>query len=319
MTTVVDRPAAPAAAPTPPTPDARAAARRTRLARMSFYVPSVLYLLLFFGYPITANVVMSFQDYTVTSFYDGDAPFNGLANYTAIFTDDLFGASLWHTVVFTVASLVAQFALGLALALYFRRRFPLGSVLRALLLLPWLLPLLVSGTVFRWLLDQDYGVVNQVLLSLHLVSDPVPWLVSPDHAMAAVVIANVWIGIPFNMVILYGGLQSVPPQLYEAASLDGGGAWGKFRHITWPLLRPVSAVVLMLGLIYTVKAFDVVMVLTQGGPADATQLLSTWSYQLSFTNLQFGQGAAVSNVLIVIAMVFALVYLRAVRAEQSER
>lgn len=139
--------------------------------------------------------------------------------------------------MFTIASLVLQFAIGLGLALFFRRRFPLSSTLRALLLLPWLLPLLVSGTVFRWLLDQDYGVVNQVLLGLHLINDPVPWLVSPDHAMTAIVIANVWIGIPFNMVILYGGLQSIPPQLYEAASLDGAGAWQKFRHVTWPLLR----------------------------------------------------------------------------------
>ncbi|MFE6155996.1 carbohydrate ABC transporter permease [Streptomyces sp. NPDC057889] len=316
MTTLLDKPVHSAAHP-----DSRTAgaARRARLARMSFYVPAVLYLVIFFGYPVVANLVMSFQDYTVTSFYNGGAPFTGLANYTAIFTDELFSTSLWNTAVFTIASLVLQFAIGLGLALFFRRRFPLSSTLRALLLLPWLLPLLVSGTVFRWLLDQDYGVVNQVLLGLHLINDPVPWLVSPDHAMTAIVIANVWIGIPFNMVILYGGLQSIPPQLYEAASLDGAGAWPKFRHVTWPLLRPTTSVVVMLGLIYTIKAFDVVMVLTQGGPANSTQLLSTWSYALSFTNLQFGQGAAVSNVLIVIAMLFALVYLRAVRAEQSER
>ncbi|MGX1672542.1 carbohydrate ABC transporter permease [Streptomyces sp. NPDC055400] len=316
MTTLLDKPVRSAAHR-----DSRTAgaARRARLARMSFYVPAVLYLVIFFGYPVVANLVMSFQDYTVTSFYNGGAPFTGLANYTAIFTDELFSTSLWNTAVFTIASLILQFAIGLGLALFFRRRFALSSTLRALLLLPWLLPLLVSGTVFRWLLDQDYGVVNQVLLSLHLIHDPVPWLVSPDHAMTAIVIANVWIGIPFNMVILYGGLQSIPPQLYEAASLDGAGAWQKFRHVTWPLLRPTTSVVVMLGLIYTIKAFDVVMVLTQGGPADSTQLLSTWSYALSFTNLQFGQGAAVSNVLIVIAMLFALVYLRTVRAEQLER
>jgi multiple sugar transport system permease protein len=293
--------------------------RGARLARLSFYLPALLYLTVFFGYPIVANVVMSFQDYTVTSFYDGGAPWNGLDNYAAVLGDELFGTTLWNTAVFTLASLAFQFALGLALALFFRRHFPLSGLLRALLLLPWLLPLLVSGTVFRWLLDKDYGVVNQVLMNLHLIDAPVPWLVSPDHAMAAVVIANVWIGIPFNMVILYGGLTGISPQLYEAAGLDGAGAWQKFRHITWPLLRPVTAVVLMLGLIYTVKAFDVVMVLTQGGPADATQLLSTWSYQLSFTELHFGQGAAVGNVLIVIAMIFAFVYLRAVRREQEGR
>ncbi|MEU8569453.1 sugar ABC transporter permease [Streptomyces pathocidini] len=292
---------------------------RTRLAKLSFYVPALLYLAVFFGFPILTNLTMSFQDYTVTSFYASDAPWTGLGNYAAVLGDELFPTTLWNTAVFTVASLAFQFAIGLGLALFFRRRFPLGGLLRALLLLPWLLPLLVSGTVFRWLLDQDYGIVNHVLLNLHLISDPVPWLVSPDHAMTAVVIANVWIGIPFNMVILYGGLQSIAPHLYEAAALDGASAWQKFRYVTWPLLRPVTSVVLMLGLIYTIKAFDVVMVLTQGGPADATQLLSTWSYQVSFTELHFGEGAAVGNVLIVIAMLFALVYLRAVRREQAGR
>ncbi len=293
--------------------------RGTRLVRLSFWVPAVLYLALFFGYPIAANVAMSFQDYTVTSFYGGGAPWNGFDNYAAVLGDELFSTTLWNTAVFTVASLLFQFGIGLALALFFRRHFPLGGLLRALLLLPWLLPLLVSGTVFRWLLDQDFGVVNQVLQGLHLIDDPVPWLVSTEHAMAAVVITNVWIGIPFNMVILYGGLTSIPPQLYEAASLDGAGAWQRFRHITWPLLRPVTSVVLMLGLIYTVKAFDVVMVLTQAGPAGATQLLSTWSYELSFTELHFGRGAAVGNVLVVIAMIFAFGYLRAVRREQAGR
>ncbi|MCX5315501.1 carbohydrate ABC transporter permease [Streptomyces sp. NBC_00154] len=117
-----------------------------------FYVPAVLYLVIFFGYPIVANLVMSFQDYTVTSFYNGGAPFTGLANYAAILTDELFSTTLWNTTVFTIASLILQFAIGLGLALFFRRRFPLGATLRALLLLPWLLPLLVSGTVFRWLL-----------------------------------------------------------------------------------------------------------------------------------------------------------------------
>ncbi|NYI07678.1 carbohydrate ABC transporter permease [Allostreptomyces psammosilenae] len=310
---------APAPAPAAGPPAAGRAGRRADLARLGFYLPATLYLLVFFGYPIVTSVVMSFQDYTVNSFYTGDAPWNGLANYAEVFRDELFGATLWHTAVFTAASLAFQFAIGLALAVFFRRHFPLGGVLRALLLLPWLLPLIVSGTVFRWLLDQDYGVVNNVLTGLNLISEPVPWLVSTDTALIAVIITNIWIGIPFNMVILYGGLQSIPDTLYEAAALDGAGPWQRFRHITWPLLRPVTAVVLMLGLIYTVKAFDVVIVLTQGGPADSTQLLSTWSYELSFTDLHFGQGAAVGNVLIAIAMLFAVVYLRSTRRAEAEQ
>lgn len=297
------------------TPERPAAAHRRRagLARAAFLAPVVLYLLAFFGYPLVYNLVMSFQHYTAGSFYTGRAPFVGFDNYASVFGDPLFTRTLLNTVVFTVASLFFQFTIGLALAVFFRRHFPLGGVLRALLLVPWLLPLIVSGTVFRWILDQDYGVLNQALLGLHLISDPVPWLSSTSVALAGVTLANIWVGIPFNMVILYGGLQGVPEQLYEAAALDGAGPWRRFRHITWPLLRPVTAVVLMLGLIYTVKVFDVIMVMTRGGPANATQTLTTWAYSLSFDELTFGRGAAVGNVLIVIAMVFAAIYLRSTR------
>jgi multiple sugar transport system permease protein len=288
--------------------------RRRRLAGLAFLAPSIVFVGLFFGYPLVNNVSMSVRDYTVRSFYTGAAPLVGATNYRAAFHDPIFGTALKNTAVFTVASIVFQFGIGLLLALFFTRKFPLGRVIRALLLLPWLLPLVVSGAVWRWILDQDHGVLNTFLEALHVTGGSgIGWLSDPDWALAAVTLTNIWIGIPFNLVILYGGLQAIPENLYEAAALDGANAWRRFRYVTWPLLRPVTSVVLMLGVVYTIKVFDVIQVMTAGGPANSTQVLTTWSYRLSFTDFHFGEGAAVGNLLIVIATVFGLVYLRSVR------
>ena len=303
-------PRAPAMAPP------RRRVRRTVLIRLGFILPAAVYTVVFFGYPLVKNVILSFQDYNISSVYTGTAAFDGFANYTKLFTDPVFRTAVVNTVVFVVASLAFQFAIGLGLACFFRRAFPLSGLLRSLLLIPWLLPLVVTGTVFRWMLNTSNGVVNEVLRALHLVGAPVPWLDSVHTAMIGVLLCNVWIGVPFNMVILYGGLKSIPGNLYEAAALDGATGWRQFRHITLPLLRPVITVVLTLGLIYTIKVFDVIWVMTGGGPADATQTVTTYAYQLSFGGLaEFGLGAAAGNVLIVVALVFAVWYVRSSRTE----
>jgi multiple sugar transport system permease protein len=292
--------------------------RSSRFAALAFLLPAIVYVVVFFGYPLVSTVVMSTQDYTVRSFYTGEAPFTGLANYAAVFRNPLFGTAVANTVLFTVGSIVFQFAIGLGLALFFNGRFLGSATLRSLLLLPWLLPLVVSGAVWRWMLDQDHGIINAALRGLGLADGPTPWLTSTSWALPAVILANIWIGVPFNLVILHGGLRSIPATLYEAAELDGAGAWQRFRHVTWPLLRPVTAIVLMLGLVYTIKVFDVIMTITGGGPANATQTLTTLSYSLSFQDFTFGQGAAVGNVLIVVATIFGLVYLRSARASLAE-
>jgi multiple sugar transport system permease protein len=287
--------------------------RRAAWRAAGFVVPAWAYVLCFYVYPLVSNVKMGFQNYTISSFYSGSAPFVGFANYTAVFRDPQFVSIVTDTVLFTIGSLVFQFSLGLALAQFFRRAFPLNGVLRSLLLVPWLLPLVVSGTVWRWMMAYDSGVINQTLLHLHLISQPIPWLVSTKMALVAVTVANIWVGIPFNMVILYGGLQSLPEQVFEAAAIDGANAWQRFTRITLPMLRPVILVVLTLGLIYTLKAFDIIMLITQGGPANSSQTLTTFAYDLSFNQLSFGQGAAVGNILILVAVVFAAIYLRTVR------
>ncbi|NUV51498.1 sugar ABC transporter permease [Streptomyces coelicolor] len=295
-------------------PDPARARRRRRLARWGFVAPAVVFMLLFFGYPLVRNVVMSFQHYTPKTFFTGEAPFNGADNWSSVFQDALFGKALRHTLVFTAGSLLGQFCIGLALAVFFNRRFPLGGVLRSLILLPWLVPMVVSGVVWRRVLDQDTGVLNTFLDTLGL-GGHTPWLTSPGMALLSVILVNIWIGIPFNMVILYGGLQEIPKELYEAASLDGASAWRAFRSVTLPMLKPVITVVLVLGFMSTVKILDLILALTDGGPADATQTLGTLTYQNSFVELDFGAGAVVGNVLILISAVFAVFYLRANRTE----
>jgi multiple sugar transport system permease protein len=270
-------------------------------------------MLAFYAYPLYRNLDLSFRNYTVYSFVHGGAPFSGLANYQSIIDDPTFEPALVHTLVFTGLSLAFQFSIGLALAVFFAQNFRLSGLLRALFLVPWLLPLIVSASVWSWMLDTNYGIVNA---ALHIVGiGPVDWLTSPSWSLASVIIANVWIGVPFNLVLLYSGLQAIPRELYEAASLDGASAWQRFRRITWPLLLPVSAITLLLGLVYTLKVFDIIWIMTRGGPANSSATFATWSYQLGFGNMlpAFGLGAAVGNLLVIMALIAGLVYIRARR------
>jgi multiple sugar transport system permease protein len=294
--------------------------RRASAVQLAFLLPVLAFSVLFFVYPLAKNIQVSMQDFNLSSLYTGKAPYVGLRNYQHLWHDPVFRTAAGNTMEFTLFSIVFQLTIGLALAVFFARHFPLNALLRSLLLVPWLLPLVVSGTVFRWMLDTNNGIINHVLLGLHIVHTPVPWLTGYHTAMVGVLLCNIWIGVPFNMVILYGGLQAISPDLYEASALDGAGSFRQFWSITLPMLRPVLLVVTTLGLIYTLKIFDVIWVLTKGGPANATQNLTTYGYQLSFGGLsQFGRGAAVGNVLIVVCVGLSLVYLRMLRTEREVR
>ena len=245
--------------------------RRRILVRLSFLLPLVFYLLIFYGYPLFYSLQISLQRYDLAAEITGIAPFIGLGNYVADFQNPTFQGAALHTLLFTVLSIVPQFLLGLALALFFNRRFPLSRLLRALFLLPWLLPLIVSGTIWKWLFNETNGLIDRVLSAVHLVSPTFSWLTTPGWALASLILVNIWLGIPFNMVILYSGLQGINRELYDAASIDGAGSWQRLRYVTLPLLGPVIGIVLMLGFIYTIKVFDIIYVMTQGGPANDTK------------------------------------------------
>ncbi|MFC4590002.1 carbohydrate ABC transporter permease [Sphaerisporangium corydalis] len=290
-------------------------ARSGQWAAWAFLAPVAVYLLLFYAYPMYRNVELSLRHYTVRSFVQGDAPFTGFANYATILGDATFGPALWHTAVFTLVSLAFQFTIGLALAMFFIRNFPLSATLRALFLVPWLLPLIVSSSTWSWMLNSDSGVVNAVLGAVG--AGPVHWLTSPGWSLWSVTIANIWIGVPFNLVVLYSGLQAIDPAIHEAAEMDGAAGWTRFRRVTFPLLRPVSAITLLLGLVYTLKVFDIIWIMTKGGPSGSSTTFATWSYRLGFGNLlpAFGPGAAVGNLLIVAALTFGLIYIRLQRRQ----
>jgi multiple sugar transport system permease protein len=301
-------------APAPPSHRRRKQAlRREQFAAWAFLLPVVVYLVFFYAYPLWRNLDLSFRDYTLASFITGDAPFVWFDNYVEVLSSTTFTPALLNTAVFTFGSIIVQYTVGLALAVFFFRKFPLSATLRALFLVPWLLPLLVSASIWAWMLNSESGIVNAGIEAIGL--QQVNWLTSPQWSLISVLIANIWIGIPFNLVILYSGLQNIPGDLYEAASLDGATGWQTFWKITLPLLRPVSAITILLGLVYTLKVFDIIWIMTRGGPGDSSTTFSIWSYRLGFGggSPDLSPAAAVGNLLIVIAFVFGLIYIRAQR------
>ncbi|WP_042391787.1 carbohydrate ABC transporter permease [Streptacidiphilus carbonis] len=293
------------------------AARRRRTGYL-FSFPGLAFLALLLAYPLLYNAWISVHDVGLSGLLGGPEPFNGLANYRATAADPAF----WHAVrlsaVFTAGSLLFQFTLGFALALLFARPFPLNGLLRSLLLMAWLLPPVVSGTLFKWMLDGDSGAYNALLRSTGMGALSHDWLNDPATALGGVILANVWVGVPFNMLLLLVGLHGIDPELHEAAALDGANAWQRFRRITLPLMRPVSVTVLLLGLIYTFKVFDLVFVMTGGGPVDATDVLSLYVYQVFFTSFRFGRGAAAGLLLLAVPLLAAALYVRRLRREARE-
>lgn len=292
---------------------------KRRLLPFTFIGPAALFLVVMFAYPLFYNVEMSLQHVTVGTFLTGIAPFVGLSNYIDLLSDPLFMSSLQRTAIFTLFSIVGQMGIGMSLALFFWRKFPFSNVMRALMLAPWLLPLVVSATIFQWIFDLDSGVLNYILESLGIIQQPIPWISSVTFSMVAVIITNIWVGIPFSMAVFYSGLQSLPREILEAANLDGANKWQVFWRIILPMLGPLTGVVFTLSVTYTVKVFDLIFILTGGGPANATQTLATYAYQLSFRTLDWGHGAAIGNILICISLCFAVFYLRSFRKSlQSE-
>ena len=191
----------------------------------------------------------------------------------------------------------------------FTLRFPGRTLGRSLVIVPWLLPLIVTGVIFRFLFQPEGGAVNQAAQNIGLVHHPIHWLNDPHLALWTILVANIWLGVPFFTLLLYSALQDVPVEVKEAAIIDGAGPWQRLRLVIVPIILPVIEVTLLLGFVFTVKVFDLVIGLTGGGPANATQLITTWSYNLSFQVFSFGEGAALNNVLLVLALICAPLYL----------
>jgi multiple sugar transport system permease protein len=283
--------------------------RRKQIAAWLFLAPAVAYILFAFALPIAYNVMLSFEQTSPATIAHLTAPFAGLANYRFIFDDPTSRTAIVHTFEFTAGSLVGQFVIGFALALLFTLRFPGRTIGRSLIIVPWLLPLIVTGVIFKFLFQVEGGAVNQLLMDVGLAHHAIDWLDDPHLALWTILIANIWLGVPFFTLLLYSALQDVPVEIKEAALMDGTGPWQRLRYIIVPIILPVIEVTFLLGFVFTVKVFDLVIGLTGGGPANSTQLITTWSYNLSFQEFSFGEGAALNNVLLVLALFCAPLYL----------
>lgn len=285
-------------------------ARYRRAARLVFLIPAGLYVLFAFVVPVIYNLILSFEVTTPATIASLFAPWAGLSNYKVTLLNSITQSALIRTLTFTVLSLLFQFLIGFGLALLFNLRFPLNKLARSLVIVPWLLPFLVTGFIFRFLFQLEAGAVNQVLVDLHLINQPIGYLLSPGWAYVTVLITNIWLGVPFFTVLLFSALQDVPPELKEAAMIDGAGPWQTLVRVTLPVIRPVIEVTFVLGFVFTVKVFDIVISLTQGGPANSTQLIATWAYNLSFQQFDYGAGAALNTVLLIIALLVAPIYIK---------
>jgi len=283
-----------------------------------FVLPALIYMIIFVGYPIISNFILSLQNVTVKTLNSNVKPFVGLDNYILLFHDKVLQKSVYNTCLFTVLSLVFQFALGFLLALFFYKKFSLSKPIRGLLMIPWMIPMTITALMFKFMFSSNVGIINQLLQAAHLISKPVEWLITPSSAMFALIFTNTWIGIPFNMILLSSGLTLIPTELYESASLDGANKIQMLFKITIPLLKSTIQSVLILGFIYTFKVFDLVYVMTNGGPVNSTHLLSTYSYKLSFNLFQYSKGATVANILFVILFCVSLVYLKFTYSDEED-
>ncbi len=289
---------------------------KERMLGYCFILPAVIYMLVFIGYPIVYNWLISLQDVTASTLGSTGRDFIGVSNYKAIFGDPTFRKALIHTLVYTIGCLVIQFSLGFLFAMFFVKKFTFAKPIRGLIVISWMLPVTVTALVFKFMFAEGNGIINTILLNLHLIKEPVGWLLKGNTAMLGLIIANSWVGIPFNMLLLTTGLNNIPDDVYEAASIDGANGIQKFFKITVPLLKSTIMSVLVLGFVLTFKVFDLVYVMTGGGPVDATEVLSTYSYKLSFQLFHFGEGAAVANVLFICLFLVALVYLKTISKDE---
>ena len=290
---------------------------RTRRLGFLLALPAIIYITIFLVVPLVYNIWLSISDANGSNLITGDYHPTGFANYKEMLASPGFWNGVKLSAIFTVASLALQFLVGYALALFFRKPFPGNGIIRALLLVAWILPAVVTGTIFRWMFDSDFGVINYFLTSMHLVDNPVMWLTGPTTAMVAVVVANLWVGMPFNMLLILSGLHTIDDGLYEAAEVDGAGPIRTFFSITEPLMRPVVFSLLLLGVINTYKVFDLIYTMTKGGPVEATTTLPIFTYLQTFKVFDFGNGAAASMLTMVLPLALSWFYVRSLDKEDQ--
>jgi len=276
-------------------------------------MPTLVLLGMFIAYPFVRGILLSVTNTRVG--VPGD--FVGLANFYKIFNDGIFRTSVYNTFVYTGVTTVFKLALGLWLAMLLNRNFRGKAFTRAFILLPFIIPTVLSTFAWKWMFDPTFSVINYLLFQLGIIHSRINWLGDPHLALISVIIVNVWRGVPFYAISLLAGLQTISPELHEAAAIDGARAWQRFRHVTWPLLLPVTLVIVLFSVIQTFADFQLVYVLTGGGPANATQLFATYAYQIGIGTGLLSQGATISLAVFPVLLLVVIVQLLYIRRVET--
>ena len=239
----------------------------------------------------------------------------GLKNYREVVSQPEFWLVMKNTTFFVFGSIAGQFTLGFALAIFFMARFPFAETIRGVFLVSWVMPSLVVGALWGWILSGDFGVLNAILEAIGLIDDTLFWKSDPRLSIWAVTIANIWLGLAFNMMLLSVGLAAIPRDIYEAAELDGANGWNRFTTMTLPMMRSTIGAVLALGLIYTLQQFDLFPAITEGGPANSSSVAQFWAWRWSFVVFDFAKGATVSVMMLIFVLIASIVYVWSTRHE----
>ena len=291
--------------------------KKNKLAFL-FIAPTVISVALFLIYPILKAVVMSFQYWNLSKPKPDGHYFNELKNYQAIFKDKYFSSSAVKTLIFIGVTVPVRYLIGLGAAVLMNKTFKGRGLVRAMVILPWAMPQVVASLIWILMYDGQYGIINHILMGIRLLDEPISFLANKGYAFGATMLVTIWKGYPFIAIMLLAGLQSIPTEMGEACRVDGGNAWQEFIHITLPSLRPVSVVVMLLLIIWTIRDFAIVYVLTGGGPAKGTEILTIYIYRTAFTNFQFGQACAAGTFMLIVALLFTVFYMKATKGGEIE-
>lgn len=270
--------------------------------------PSLILVLVIVMYPILSGVLLSFQEMRLNR--PKLTGFIGLEHYAELLHDSVFLKASINTLWWVVFGIISQFLLGMITALALNRKLRGMQLARTLVLIPWFLPSVVAGNMWVLLLDSRLGVLNDIMVKLGILQSYKAWFADPNTAFPAALLVALWQGFPFFALLLLAGLQGIPEDLYEAAAVDGATRWRQFLHITMPLLRPIIVAVVVLRVIGMVNSPDLIVILTNGGPGHATELLSSYAFQTAYQSFDFGYAGALSVVMLIILMVFSIIYIR---------
>ena len=276
-----------------------------------FIAPNVLVFAVFMFVPILLAFYISLNEWTLI----GSPTFVGLGNYLDMLEDSEFLRAFYNTGVYTLGTVPTSIALGLVVALGLNRKLPGRTLLRSIFFVPVIISLVAVALIAAWIFNDNYGIINAALNAVGIGS--VPWLSSSKWAMTSLVIATLWIRLGFNMVVYLAALQSIPTELYDAARVDGASGWRRFRHITWPLLGPTTFLLVIINIIYSLHVFDLIYVMTGGGPGFSTTVLVQYIYQMAFTEGQMGYASAIGVVLYLLLLIFTVFQWRVTRQSEN--